>query len=76
MGHRGQPPMESAGLVDLHSHTVFSDGLFTPEELVAEAARLKLTAVAVTDHDAVGGIERAIAAGPATARSKSCPASR
>lgn len=53
----------AAGLVDLHTHTVFSDGLFTPEELVAEAARLELTALAVTDHDAVGGIDRALAVG-------------
>ena len=54
---------KSLGLVDLHAHTVFSDGLFTPEELVAEADRLKLAAVAITDHDAVGGIDRALAAG-------------
>jgi len=58
-----KPTVRSLGLVDLHAHTVFSDGLFTPEKLVTEAARLKLTAVAITDHDAVGGIDRAIAAG-------------
>jgi predicted metal-dependent phosphoesterase TrpH len=51
------------GRVDLHSHTCFSDGLFTPEELVARAARLGLAAVGVTDHDSVGAIDRARAAG-------------
>ncbi len=49
--------------VDLHTHTIFSDGLFTPEELIAEASRLGFTAVAVTDHDSVDGIERARAEG-------------
>ena len=63
MEYSRQANAAGAGLVDLHAHTVFSDGLFTPEELIAEAARLKLTAVAITDHDAVGGIDRAIAAG-------------
>ena len=63
MAYRGPAGEESPGLVDLHSHTVFSDGLFTPEELIAEAARLKLMAVAITDHDAVGGIDRALVAG-------------
>lgn len=61
---RSEPrPELPDGLVDLHAHTVFSDGLFTPEELVAEAKRLNLTAVAITDHDAMGGVERAVAAG-------------
>ncbi|HTW92955.1 MAG TPA: PHP domain-containing protein [bacterium] len=63
MAHNQQEDATGPGRVDLHAHTVFSDGLFTPEELVAEAARLKLTAVAITDHDAVGGIDRAISAG-------------
>lgn len=62
-GRRGAGP--EAGLVDLHTHTSFSDGLFSPEELVAEAKSIGLGAVAVTDHDSMGGVERAIAAGRA-----------
>ena len=63
MAYREQGSEESTGLVDLHAHTIFSDGLFTPEQLVEEAARLKLAAVAITDHDAVGGTDRALEAG-------------
>ena len=44
---------------DLHLHTNFSDGTYTPEELVAQAARNKLAAIALTDHDTVEGCERA-----------------
>lgn len=40
---------------DLHLHTRFSDGTFTPEELAAEAARHGLHAIALTDHDTVDG---------------------
>jgi predicted metal-dependent phosphoesterase TrpH len=47
-------------MVDLHTHTVCSDGTFTPTELVDYAAKLGLTAVAVTDHDTVAGIEEAV----------------
>ena len=36
-------------------HSVFSDGTWTPEELVAEGCRLKLGAMALTDHDTVDG---------------------
>jgi len=51
-------------VIDLHAHTTFSDGTLTPAELVREAARLGLRAVAVTDHDSVDGLEEALAAGP------------
>ena len=44
---------------DLHLHTNFSDGTYTPEELVAQAARNHLAAIALTDHDTVEGCERA-----------------
>jgi len=48
--------------VDLHLHTHFSDGTFTPEELAAQAARHQLKAVALTDHDTVEGCPRMAAA--------------
>ncbi len=49
--------------VDLHLHSVFSDGVLTPVELVAEAARLGLRAIAIADHDNIGGIPQAVSAG-------------
>lgn len=41
---------------DLHMHTVFSDGRYTPEEVAALADIAGLGAIAVTDHDAVDAI--------------------
>ncbi len=38
-------------MIDLHCHSVFSDGTDSPAALAAEAARLGLTAIALTDHD-------------------------
>jgi predicted metal-dependent phosphoesterase TrpH len=41
---------------DLHLHTVYSDGAYTPETLVAAAREQGLRALAVTDHDSVDGV--------------------
>lgn len=56
----------STGRADLHCHTTMSDGTFTPTELVEEAARRGLAAIAVTDHDSVDGIEEALQAAKGT----------
>jgi len=50
---------------DLHLHSTFSDGLLTPEEIVAQALQADLPAIAITDHDCIDGVEpaRASAAG-------------
>lgn len=50
-------------MIDLHTHTTFSDGSLTPTQLVEAAAAMGLTAVAVTDHDTVDGLPEALAAG-------------
>jgi len=50
-------------MIDLHSHTTASDGTLTPTELVDLAKEIGLEAVAITDHDAVGGLAEAMAEG-------------
>ncbi|BCO37458.1 error-prone DNA polymerase [Mycobacterium heckeshornense] len=63
---RYQPPAEprpgrsSVGYAELHTHSAFSflDGASTPEELVEEAARLDLRAIALTDHNGLYGAVR------------------
>ena len=41
---------------DLHTHSTFSDGTFSPSQIVAEGLRRKLRAVALTDHNTVAGL--------------------
>lgn len=45
-------------LCDLHTHSVFSDGSFTPEQLIDAAVGAGLSAIALTDHNTVSGLER------------------
>lgn len=42
-------------MIDLHTHSTFSDGANTPEELVEQAHQIGLTAMALTDHDTING---------------------
>ncbi|MFH1640138.1 MAG: PHP domain-containing protein [Chloroflexota bacterium] len=51
--------------IDLHIHSNASDGKFSPEDIVKKAAGLGLTNIALTDHDTVNGIARAITAAKA-----------
>ncbi|AZN29646.1 PHP domain-containing protein [Flaviflexus salsibiostraticola] len=47
-------------MIDLHTHSVHSDGTQSPQELMAEAASLGIHTVALTDHDTVAGHREAI----------------
>ena len=49
-------------IIDLHTHSTFSDGSDSPEELVNIAVSAGVSALALTDHDTVSGIDRALAA--------------
>ena len=44
---------------DLHMHSTFSDGDWTPEKLVKSGRRVGLAAIALTDHDSVDGLKQA-----------------
>lgn len=50
-------------LADLHLHTFFSDGTYSPEQIVAQAKKAGLSCIAVVDHDTVEGIEPCLEAG-------------
>lgn len=48
---------------DLHTHSTFSDGTCTPEELIQKAQQMQLSAVVLCDHNTVAGLPDFIAAG-------------
>ena len=45
--------------IDLHFHSIYSDGTYTPEELLSHAKKKELSVVSLTDHDTIKGLERA-----------------
>lgn len=51
---------------DLHTHSTFSDGTLTPTQLVEEAQRCGLAAIALCDHNTVAGLPEFLAAAEGT----------
>ena len=52
--------------LDLHIHSTVSDGTLSPAEIVRVAVELGLSAVALADHDSVGGVREALQAATGT----------
>lgn len=48
-----------ASYIDLHLHSTQSDGTFSPTQVVQRAAELGLSAISLTDHDSVAGVQEA-----------------
>lgn len=48
---------------DLHTHSTFSDGTCSPEELIHQAEQLQLSAIVLCDHNTVTGLPDFVAAG-------------
>ena len=59
-----QPGGDGSGpFVDLHAHSTASDGSRAPAQVIGEAKRVGLTAIALTDHDTLDGIGEATVTG-------------
>lgn len=43
------------GYADLHLHTTYSDGVFTPEQLLKKVSEVGISAISITDHDSIDG---------------------
>lgn len=54
---------DKRSFVDLHVHSNYSDGAFSPAELVQRASDAELVAIAIADHDSVAGVNEGISAG-------------
>lgn len=52
-------PISSFPLYDLHSHTTASDGVLTPTALVNRAVDMRVSVLAITDHDTTAGLAEA-----------------
>lgn len=49
--------------IDLHIHSTASDGSLTPAEILDQAQKLNLAAIAITDHDSINGSREALETG-------------
>lgn len=45
---------------DLHTHTIYSDGILSPVELIDLSVKRRLDGISITDHDSVGGLDEAL----------------
>lgn len=45
--------------IDLHTHTTYSDGAYSPRELIDKARECGLRIISITDHDSINGIKEA-----------------
>ena len=49
--------MKTSKLIDMHTHTNYSDGDLSPQELIRLAIDKNIGVLAITDHDTIDGIK-------------------
>lgn len=47
-------------MIDMHIHSVFSDGEYTPEKILEICNSMNITTIAITDHNEILGVKKAI----------------
>ena len=52
-----------SGKIDLHTHTTYSDGANTPQQLIQKAKAVGIDVLSITDHDNINGIKEAVQIG-------------
>jgi 3',5'-nucleoside bisphosphate phosphatase len=57
--HINETVSKNGSLIDLHIHSTYSDGLFTPTEIIEHAKARQLKAISITDHDTVAASQSA-----------------
>ena len=45
--------IEKENVIDLHIHTIYSDGSETPESIIKEAIAKKIKTISFTDHNSI-----------------------
>lgn len=53
-----EPYKKSEKVIDMHTHTNYSDGDLSPQELIMLAIKKKVGTIAITDHDTIDGIKK------------------
>ena len=53
-----EPYKKSEKVIDMHTHTNYSDGDLSPQELIALAIKKRVGTIAITDHDTIDGIKQ------------------
>ena len=51
------PYIKSEKIIDMHTHTNYSDGDLSPQELIRLAIDKRIGTLAITDHDTIEGIK-------------------
>ena len=45
-------------MIDMHIHSVFSDGEYTPEKILEVCNNMNISTISITDHNEIEGVKK------------------